>query len=49
MTHEGTGKAVLKGNVRNSDVIKNKRIVYMGHFISNAQSGKTAEWIMQSQ
>jgi hypothetical protein len=22
---------------------------YMGHFINNAQGGKTAEWIMQSQ
>jgi hypothetical protein len=49
LTHEGTGKAVLKGNVINSDVVENKRIVDMGHLINNAQSGKTAEWMMQSQ
>ena len=24
-------------------------LIYMGHFINNAQGGKTAEWMMQSQ
>jgi hypothetical protein len=24
-------------------------VMYLGHFINNAQGGKTAEWMMQSQ
>jgi hypothetical protein len=50
MLQERSSVCSISCTFHNIDVISLSVLeTYMGHFINNAQGGKTAEWMMQSQ